>query len=135
MPKDLYTKVILSILTLCVAVCAVEQSATFRLTHVNAATTMRQTWEYKRIKIEYFHLEDTGIMSTKRARYEFKWWEDGNLQATDFDSSTMYSRLGSQGWELAAVYPQAEYPTANNPENAVNGTTSSVIFVFKRPKG
>jgi hypothetical protein len=137
MHKDTYTKVVLTIIALSLAVLAVEQwIASDRIANVSAAPAISQKWEYKRIGVESFHMVARGSSPTYYDPvYESKWYEDGIEHKGDADISDIYSRLGALGWELVTITPDSEYASYNNAGyEQVNGTTSYILYVFKRPK-
>lgn len=139
MQKSKYTTAMHSVIALSLAILALGQlSAYLNIQDVYAAASIRQNWEYKRITIENFHSEKVDLplgMTGYEAVFEAKWYEDGTLQNGEPNMTNIYSRLGTQGWELVATVPRSEYVTPKQGvAQDVNGSTSDVIYIFKRPK-
>ena len=83
-------------------------------------------WEYLCLRREMVY-ETTGLLSG-----QLLWrWDDENKN----DKNTLLSiqnrltQLGEQGWELVSMIPVSDHDGAS-----FAGQTSSVRFVFKRPK-
>jgi hypothetical protein len=124
MNSDTYTKASLLIIALLLVPAAIRPILSPEVTAIaqgsNAAKSVSVRWEYKLVNIERqpnaFALGDFNQLA-----------EDGQSSKGDWFSKAQ--QLGSQGWELVSVTPMA-----NSSGRNFAGSTTEVMFLFKRPR-
>ena len=84
-------------------------------------------WEYLCLRREMVY-ETTGLLS---GRLLWRWDDENkNDKNTLLSVQNRLNQLGEQGWELVSMIPVSDQDGAS-----IAGRTSSVRFIFKRPKG
>jgi hypothetical protein len=134
MRNDAYTKVVLTSIVLCLLLIVAQRSTGWKgIERVEAASSARQQWEYKRLAVVQldWHYNNLGTPSIAKSG---DWYEDGVKMSGDLDATKKLTELGQEGWELVAVVPLAALWEDGRAGNQVVPLTSRVSFYFRRPK-
>lgn len=139
MPTNRYTKVLLTVGVLLLAVIALRPIINPDLAaQAQVSKSSRQQWEYKVI-VRSFKWDDKATISGTSSMSE------DNKALSGTDMLAKLAELGAQGWELVGVTPYSEYTqtrTASPSGNtdgpfigwSMNGLTTTDKWIFKRAK-
>jgi hypothetical protein len=130
MRSDTFTKTVLTIIALPLAVLAGKQWKA-PVPTVHAAPV--QTWEYK--IVQEVAIYRTGNSITDSYSYYIGDWEiyEGENKISGHISQEL-DHLGAQGWELVSVTGITAPNTKDFSVDEVKGATTHIDYVFKRPK-
>ncbi|MHB1455003.1 MAG: zinc-ribbon domain-containing protein [Saccharofermentanales bacterium] len=83
-----------------------------------------QKWEYEFYSPD-IHYNTKGFLSTEIRGAQVLWTKKNEK---GLDACDIISEFGTKGWELVSVTP-----ISNGTYDNTSGTTSELLFVFKRP--